>query len=78
MPQESVLSPTLYNIYTLDLKIGSSNWEMALFAGDTAIYFSAKILYKGKFQRACMGMAFPEISCINFQNNLYIFHFEIP
>lgn len=42
VPQGSVLSPTLYNIYTSDLKIVSSNCEMALFADDTAIYSSAK------------------------------------
>lgn len=42
VPQGSVLSPTLYNIYTSDLKIPSSNCEMALFADDTAIYTSAK------------------------------------
>lgn len=32
----------LYNIYTSDLKIASSNCEMGLFADDTALYTSAK------------------------------------
>jgi Reverse transcriptase (RNA-dependent DNA polymerase)/Endonuclease-reverse transcriptase len=40
VPQGSVLSPTLYNVYTSDLNITSS--EKAFFADDTCLYKSAK------------------------------------
>lgn len=40
VPQGSALSPTLYNIFTCDLNITSS--EKALFADDTCLYQSAK------------------------------------
>lgn len=40
VPQGSVLSPTLYNIYTSDLTI--SRCEKGMFADDTTIQFSAK------------------------------------
>ena len=40
VPQGSVLSPTLYNIFTSDLNITSS--EKAFFADDTCLYKSAK------------------------------------
>lgn len=40
VPQGSVLSPTLYNIFTSDLKITKS--EKAFFADDTCLYKSAK------------------------------------
>lgn len=42
VPQGSVLSPTLYNLYTSDLKFPINGCELALFADDTAIYTSAK------------------------------------
>lgn len=41
VPQGSVLSPILFNIFTSDLKI-SPKCELALFADDTAIYCSGK------------------------------------
>jgi hypothetical protein len=40
LPQGSVLSPTLYNIYTSDLNITSS--EKAFFADDSCLYTSGK------------------------------------
>lgn len=42
VPQGSVLSPILYNIFTCDIKIPIPHCQIALFADDTAIYFSAK------------------------------------
>lgn len=42
VPQGSILSPILYNIFISDLKVPTHNCEMALFADDTAIYCSAK------------------------------------
>lgn len=40
VPQGSVLSPTLYNVFTSDLKITHS--EKAFFADDTCLYLSAR------------------------------------
>lgn len=40
VPQGAVLSPTLYNIYTHDIP-SNFNAEIALFADDTAIYYSS-------------------------------------
>ena len=42
VPQGSVLSPILYNIFTSDLKIPTNTCEVALFADDTAFYYSHK------------------------------------
>lgn len=42
VPQGCVLSPTLYNIFTSDLDLSANSCEAALFADDTAIYYSAK------------------------------------
>lgn len=42
VPQGSVLSPTLFNIYTSDIELPLNGCELALFADDTAIYVSAK------------------------------------
>lgn len=40
--QGSVLSPTLFNIYTSDIELPLNGCELALFADDTAIYTSSK------------------------------------
>lgn len=42
VPQGSVLSPTLYNIFTSDLRVPIIGCQVALFADDTAFYASAK------------------------------------
>lgn len=42
VPQGSVLSPTLFNIFTSDINISTPSCEIALFADDTAIYCSGK------------------------------------
>lgn len=42
VPQGSTLSPVLYNIFTSDLKIPPETCEVALFADDTAFYYSHK------------------------------------
>lgn len=44
VPQGSVLSPTLYNIYTSDLNVTHS--EKAFFADDSCLYVSAKSPHK--------------------------------
>lgn len=42
VPQGSVLSPILYNIFTSDIKLPPNTCEIALFADDTAFYYSHK------------------------------------
>lgn len=42
VPQGSVLGPTLYNIFTSDLKVPIKECQTALFADDTAFYATAK------------------------------------
>lgn len=42
VPQGSVLSPILFNIFTSDIELPLNGCELALFADDTAIYTSSK------------------------------------
>ena len=40
VPQGSTMSPALFNIYASDLKLPNSEYQLALFVDDTAIFFS--------------------------------------